>query len=1013
MKSPLRALLSTTCLTAVLLYTAGVAHANPQGGVVSAGSASIAEAGKILTVNQSSNKTVIDWRGFDIAPDETTAFRQPSSSALALNRVNSDHASDIEGHLTANGNVIIVNQNGVLFGPTSHVDVNGLIATTADIDNAAFMNNSTLAFTKPGNPDAAIVNQGQITAGQAGLVGFVAPNVINSGIITARLGHIQLASGDTATVDLYGDNLMEVAVSDQVKSQLVANTGTLEADGGKVALTAAAGAQIVNSLISTKGTLQAQSVGTKNGEIIIAAAGSNAVAGNVTTNKSKKTGNSTVLVSGVLDASGKNAGETGGTIEVLGDNVGILNGSLLDASGDAGGGTIRVGGDYHGAGDTPTALHSIMQSGATMDASALTSGSGGNVTLWADDWTTFAGNILAKAGSLFGDGGFVETSGKQTLVASGLVDAFAPNGTGGTWLLDPNNITISTGANANEAGDPNFTSTNDSSVVNTTSIQTDLNNGTNVSITTASAGANTQLGDITVSNTITKSLSGGSGNATLTLSAANNITINAAITSTSGKLGVVLDADSDASGSGEITVGAAITSNGGNITMGGGATPATTAAFGNATSADGVQINNVTVDAGGGNISIRGTGFNTTTNNNYGVYVAGASGKVQTSGSGTVTITGTGAGNTNSGGDYGVFLNTGGVVSAVDGLLSVSGTGGGAGTGGSNLGVFVTGAGSTIKTTGLGALSVTGTGGNAAGSGGSNFGVYVNAGSITGAGGAMNITGTGGNSSGNSNLGVYVTSATGVVSNTGTGTITINGTGAGNTNSATDYGVDVSTGGVVSAVDGLLTVTGTGGGAGTGINNYGVYVTGASSTIKTTGLGGLSVTGTGGNAAGSSANNYGVFVNTGGGLQTTGSGTITVNGTGSAGSGGNNDGVYNAGSITGAGGAINITGTGGNGRGNINYGVRVTGATGVISNTSSGTITISGTGAGNTNSDTDDGVEVDTGGVVSTVDGLLSVTGTGGGAGTGASNVGVYVTGAGSTIKTTGLGGAQRYRHGW
>ena len=91
-------------------------------------------------------------------------------------------------------------------------------------------------FNIPGNPDAAIVNNGAITAGQAGLVGFVAPSVVNNGVITANLGTVHLASGDTATVDMYGDNLMEVAVSDQVKSQLVVNTGAIQANGGGAGL---------------------------------------------------------------------------------------------------------------------------------------------------------------------------------------------------------------------------------------------------------------------------------------------------------------------------------------------------------------------------------------------------------------------------------------------------------------------------------------------------------------------------------------------------------------------------------------------------------------------------------------------------------------------------------------------------------------------------------------------------------------------------------------------------------
>lgn len=160
----LRSLLSTSCLTAALLagYSLPV-EASPQGGTVSAGQASITQSGKTLDITQQSNMAVIDWRGFDIAADETTQFMQPSSSSIALNRVNSTSASQINGTLSANGNIVILNQNGVMFGQGAKVDVNGLIATTAGISNDAFMNSGgKMNFTIPGNPTASIVNEGRL-----------------------------------------------------------------------------------------------------------------------------------------------------------------------------------------------------------------------------------------------------------------------------------------------------------------------------------------------------------------------------------------------------------------------------------------------------------------------------------------------------------------------------------------------------------------------------------------------------------------------------------------------------------------------------------------------------------------------------------------------------------------------------------------------------------------------------------------------------------------------------------
>ena len=442
----------TSCLSYVPLLAAALgmfpfaAHANPTGGTVTTGQATISEAGTKLTVNQQSDKAVIDWRGFNVAAGEWTQFNQPSSSSIALNRVNSTSASQIDGKVTANGNIIIINQNGVVFGAGSQVDVNGLIATTADVGNDSFMNSTgKITFDKAGNANASVINNGTITAADAGLVGLVAPNVINNGTITAKLGKVQLASGDTATVDMYGDSLMEVAVSDNVKSQLVSNTGKINAAGGKIALTAAAGKNIVNSLITVKGELKAPAVSQKNGEIYIFAAGSNAVKGNVATAKNVQTGSSTVLVSAIIDVSGKNTGEQGGKISLLGDNVSLLSGTILDASGDIGGGTIKVGGDFHGGGDTATALNTTVQSGTTINADAITSGNGGNVAVWSDGYTQFAGAISARGGVNAGDGGYVETSGKGTLTFRGTVDTQAPNGNDGMLLLDPTTITVLAG----------------------------------------------------------------------------------------------------------------------------------------------------------------------------------------------------------------------------------------------------------------------------------------------------------------------------------------------------------------------------------------------------------------------------------------------------------------------------------------------------------------------------------------------------------------------------------------
>lgn len=457
--------------------------AGPQDGKVTAGSAQITTGANRVDIHQSTQRAVIDWRTFNIDRGETTQFHQPNSQSLTLNRVGTRGASQIDGNLKANGNIVIINPDGVFFGAGSKVDVNGLVATTSDIDNERFMRDQKLNFDKPGNPNAAIVNRGTITAREAGLVGLVAPNVLNEGVINVRLGRVHLASGDKATVDLYGNGLMEVQVSDEVKSQLVSNTGIINAEGGTIAITAAAAKNVVNSLVIVAGELHAPTVGMREGKIIIAAEGSNAVKGNVEADKGKKSGSSTVIVSGVLDVTGRDKGERGGSVEITGDNIRLLSGTVIDATGHSAkavatsgtatltmdkqvrsetefltqqsraGGSIKIGGDYLGGGITPTAKTLTVDTGVYVFNDALDIGDGGRTIFWSDHTTEFSGIVYSRGGDRQGHGGFLETSGKVALLVRGFADLTAEKGSKGTYLLDPDKITIYGGVT------PTFTST--------------------------------------------------------------------------------------------------------------------------------------------------------------------------------------------------------------------------------------------------------------------------------------------------------------------------------------------------------------------------------------------------------------------------------------------------------------------------------------------------------------------------------------------------------------------------
>jgi hypothetical protein len=155
------------------------------------------------------------------------------------------------------------------------VNTAGFLATTSDIKNSDFMA-GRYNFNIPGRPDASIINQGRITATSGGFAALVAPGVRNTGTITATLGTVTLASGNSFTLDMYGDKLITLAVGDSIASKvidvstgkplksLVSNEGKIRANGGRVELTAAAARTVVDSVINTSGVIKANAIGHRN-----------------------------------------------------------------------------------------------------------------------------------------------------------------------------------------------------------------------------------------------------------------------------------------------------------------------------------------------------------------------------------------------------------------------------------------------------------------------------------------------------------------------------------------------------------------------------------------------------------------------------------------------------------------------------------------------------------------------------------------------------------------------------
>tara|TARA_R110002124_G_scaffold233406_1_gene398725 strand:- start:87356 stop:92179 length:4824 start_codon:yes stop_codon:yes gene_type:complete len=505
-----------------------------------------------LHIQQTTQKTIINWDSFNIGENQLTEFHQPNNNAIAVNRIvgNSIDPTQILGTLIANGKILVLDGNGVFFGPDSHVDVGGLLASTGDIKDQDFITNDVITIYNAAT-HGAIINQGQINIKDAGIAAFVSPTIINNGYITAKLGHVVLAAGTQATLDLYGDGLLELAL-DQGQKQQIINAGHISADGGYIHIEAAAASDAVDNLIMNTGVIAANSVSVdETGQIHLYAQGSqNTASGASDTNLIVNDGlieasgrevaaqggdvilrggaQSVVQVSGSIDVSGK----TGGYIEVTGDKVALFDHAFLDGRGDNGGGDILIGGDYQGSGDTYTAQYTYISSESTIAADALLSGDGGKVIVWADDTTRYYGDISAQAGAQSGDGGFVEVSGKKSLLMRGGVDLTAANGTTGQLLVDPQDIYIVDAAAADDGATAD--------AVFGTATSTDYTFSDD-HIETLLTSANLTLQaerDIYVNEDIDTS----AGNYALSLQADNNINLNADF-NIDGALSLLADVD--------------------------------------------------------------------------------------------------------------------------------------------------------------------------------------------------------------------------------------------------------------------------------------------------------------------------------------------------------------------------------------------------------------------------------------------------------------------------------------
>jgi filamentous hemagglutinin family protein len=292
------------------------AQSLPSGGSVSAGAATIAQTPDNLTINQTSQAAAINWDSFNIAQGRSVEFMQPNSSSVALNRVLGADPSAILGSLTANGQVFLVNPNGVLFGHDAQVNVGGLVASTLGMSDADLMAGN---YTFAGTSDAAVVNQGAITAAAGGYVALLGASVDNQGLIAARLGTVALAGGERITLDVAGDGLLNLVVDTGAVRALVSNGGMISADGGQVLLTTQGAGQLLQTAVNNSGIIQARTIEDRGGAILLLG--------------DMQSG--TLDLSGTLDASAPGGGN-GGFIETSAALVNIADSARVTTEAPSG-----------------------------------------------------------------------------------------------------------------------------------------------------------------------------------------------------------------------------------------------------------------------------------------------------------------------------------------------------------------------------------------------------------------------------------------------------------------------------------------------------------------------------------------------------------------------------------------------------------------------------------------------------------------------------------------------------
>jgi filamentous hemagglutinin family protein len=841
---------------------------------------------------------------FGLNQQQIANFLSNPATRNILGRVVGGNPSVINGLIQvtgSNANLYLMNPAGFVFGANASLNVPGsFLATTANgiglgdrWFNALGSNDYASLIGTPGSfaftmgQPGAIINAGNLAVGQGKDLSLLGGTVVNTGQLSAPGGQITIAAipGENLVRISQPGNPLSLEIEPLVAGSNQPQNWNLPIDALPRLLTVGSAGINTGLAASNDGTVQLASSNTS----ISAEAG-------------------VAIASGKIDASSQS--HIGGTINVLGDRVGLLS-TNLNVSGVTGGGSIRIGGDYQGKGSVPNASQTFVSKDSAIYADALQTGSGGRVIVWADNTTRFYGSISAHGGIISGDGGFSEVSGKNQLDFKGLADLRAVNGRQGTLLLDPTDITISAAPTTGTVtGGAIF---QDAATTPSNISNTDLQNQlalSNVTVTTASGLAG--LGDITVNAPIAWNT-----RSSLTLLANRNITVNPGANITTNGGNVTLTADADNAGGGSLNItGSIITTNGGNFTASG-------KGLNTIANSDGITLNASTINTRDGSITLTGVGGTATNpdgtvNANNGIAINPDT-ILEAVDNGSITLVGTGGTGANR--SIGISTRARSQITTQNGSIQLTGRGGGDGTGDFNVGVYLglNAEGNSIRSSGSGSVSIQGTSGTGLsgntgtllyfstinvvdgditlrgisnGTEGFNTGISIQSSAVTTTSiipGKGNITLQGKGSSfaaGAQNGGIEISGVLAglpaIIAAEGTGNIEVEGIGG--VSSANGGGFGLGRDSTLSSKDGSIRIRGVGG---TGSPSPGINLSSdiqrVNQRIISTGKGSIFLEGIAGTEGISPGITVGGFLSNGATIEATGSGNITLKGTGTQG----------------------------------------------------------------------------------------------------------------------------------